>query len=236
MGSQKNSDKVSKNEKKDFFSTQSKESLQEDINLSQTDELKNNLHKFSMSKDADQKKSVKTSILKKNILKRPQIKNKELEKKVKELEELEKSYRYLQAEFANFKRITQKEKEQTIKYSSFNFLQDVILNFLNDFNRAMENNWESKDFESFKKGVEMLHSKFIKVLQQYDVVEISPKGQPFNPNIHEVVSVEENKESPEGTILRVCRNGYQLHDRLVQPAQVVVSKNNQDKNPQKSSE
>lgn len=246
MGSQKRSNKNAKNEKKDFFSTESKSKtpLQEDIDLSETDKPKSTLHKFGTSNNTDQKdlkhnsfakKSSKTSILKKNILKKPQIRNKELEKKVKELEELSKSYRYLQAEFANFKRIAQKEKEQAMRYSSFIFLRDVILNFLNDFNRAMENNWESKDFESFKKGVEMLHSKFIKILQQYDVKEISPKGQPFNPNMHEVVSVEENKEHPDGAILRVCRTGYQLYDRLVQPAQVIVSKNPQTKNSHKSS-
>ena len=246
MGSQKNSNKITKVEKKDFFSTEPKSttSLEKEASLSKADELKSKLHKFSTPKNTDQKdlkhtsfakKSSKTSILKKNILKKPQIKNKELEKKVKELEELSKSYRYLQAEFANFKKIAQKEKEQAVKYSSFNFLRDVILNFLNDFNRAMESSWASKDFESFKKGVKMLHSKFIKVLQQYDVVEISPKGQLFNPNVHEVVSVEENKEHPEDTILCVCRNGYQLYGRLVQPAQVIVSKNPQTKNSQKSS-
>lgn len=174
------------------------------------------------------KKSVKTaSIFKKNILKKSQIKNKELEKRLKELEELNKSYRYLQAEFANFKRIVQKEKEQMIKYAAFSFLQDITLNFLNDFNRAMEKNWESKDFENFKKGVEMLHSKFIKILNQHGVAEIIPKGALFDPNLHEVVSVEENKEHSENTILHICRNGYQLHDRLVQPAQVIVSKNSQ---------
>lgn len=178
------------------------------------------------------KKSTKTALFKKSILKKSQIKD--LEKKEKELKELNKSYRYLQAEFVNFKRIAQKEKEQALRYSTFNFLQDVILNFLNDFNRAMEKNWESKDFESFKKGVEMLHSTFIKILKQHDVIEIIPKGQPFDPNVHEVVSIEENKEHPEDTILHICRIGYQLHDRLVQPAQVIVSKNSQTKNVQKS--
>ncbi len=181
------------------------------------------------------KKSSKASILKKSILKKPQIKNKELEKSLKELEELNKSYRYLQAEFANFKRINQKEKEQAVKYSSFSFFQDLTLNFLNDFNRAMEKNWENKDFENFKKGVEILHFKFIKILQQHGVTEITPKGL-FDPNLHEVVSVEENKEHPENTILHICRRGYQLHDRLVQPAQVIVSKNSQNKESQKSEE
>ena len=182
------------------------------------------------------KKSAKSSILKKNILKKPQIKNKELEQKIKELEELNKSYRYLQAEFANFKRIAQKENEQAIKYSSFSFLQDIILNFLNDFNRAMEKKWESKDFENFKKGVEMLHSKFVKILQQNGVTEIIPKGISFDPNLHEVVSVEKNEKHPENTILHICRNGYQLHDRLVQPAQVVVSKNSQSQGSSESTE
>ncbi len=180
------------------------------------------------------KKYSKSSILKKSILKKPQKVNKELAGKIKELEESKKRYQYLQAEFANFKRITQKEKEQAVKYSSFSFLQDVIVNFLNDFNRAMEKKWENKDFENFKKGVEMLHSKFVKILKQNSVTEIAPKGEVFNPHLHEVVSVEENKEQPENTILHICRKGYQLHDRLVQPAQVIVSKNFDNKESEKS--
>ena len=217
MENQKNSNKKTpiKNNKKPFVSTEFKKDLK--------------------SAPSDfKKKSVKGSVFKKNLLKKPQIKNKELEKNIKELEELKKSYRYLQAEFANFKRVAQKEKEQTMKYSTFNFLQDVILNFLNDFNRAMEKNWESKDFESFKKGVEMLHSKFVKILKQHHVEEIVPKGLLFDPTLHEVVSMEENKEHPDDTILHICRKGYQLHDRLVQPAQVIVSKNAQSTDSQKS--
>lgn len=204
--------------KRDSEQTTSMENMKE---ASLTSESKKNSghNKFDLKK-----KSSKPSVVKKSILKKPQIKNKELEKKIQELEELNKSYRYLQAEFANFKKIALKESEQAVKYSSFGFLQDIILNFLNDFNRAMEKQWESKDFENFRKGVEMLHSKFIKILQQHGVTEIIPRGVPFDPNLHEVVSVEENEKHPENTILHICRNGYQLHDRLVQPAQVVVSK------------
>ena len=182
----------------------------------------------SRSSSQLKKKPLKGSAFKKSIFKKPQI-NRDIENKTKELEELQKNYRYLQAEFANFKRIAQKEQEKAIKYSSFHFLQDIILNFLNDFNRAMEKNWESKNFEDFKKGVEMLHSKFIQILKQHGAAEIAPsKGVLLDPNLHEVVGAEAGKEHPENTILHICRTGYQLHDRLVQAAQVIVSKNDQD--------
>jgi len=206
---------------KDSKQTTSMEDIKE---VSLTSESKKN---SDHNKSDLKKKSAKPSVVKKSILKKSQIKNKELEKKIQELEKLNKSYCYLQTEFANFKKIAQKESEQAVKYSSFGFLQDIILNFLNDFNRAMEKQWESKDFENFRKGVEMLHSKFIRILQQHGITEIIPRGIPFDPNLHEVVSVEENDKHPENTVLHICRNGYQLHDRLVQPAQVIVSKGSQ---------
>ncbi len=156
-------------------------------------------------------------------------KNSELEKLKKELKEIKNSYAYLQAEFINFKRIQKKEREQSIKYASFPFLQDFLFNVLNDFNRAMEKEWRNSDFEDFKSGIEILHSKIIKILKQYGVKEINPKGETFNPHFHEVMSLGQDKNLPEQTILQVCKKGYSLHDRLVQPAQVIVNQFSENK-------
>ena len=127
---------------------------------------------------------------------------------------------------ANFKKITLKEREQAIQYASFPFMQDMVVNFLNDFNRALEEKWEEKDFQNFKKGFEMLHIKLVQIMKEYNIQEIDPKGDVFDPHLHEVISVQNNSEYPTDTILQVCRKGYKLHDRLVQPAQVIVSGDN----------
>ena len=157
--------------------------------------------------------------------KKPSFFNKksEVEELKKELKEIKTSYAYLQAEFMNFKKAKKIEREQSIKYASFPFLQNFLVNVLNDFNRAMEKEWKTSDFENFKSGIEMLHSKIIKLLEQYGVKEINPQGEIFNPYFHEVLSLEEDKNLPEKTILQVCKKGYLLYDRLVQPAQVIVN-------------
>ena len=142
----------------------------------------------------------------------------------KEIDELKKSYRYLQAEFANYKKNSHKEIKQSEKFASFSFLKDFLLNVLNDFNRAMEKDWKEKDLKNFKVGIDMLHSKLVQVLGHHGVQEINPpKGSLFDPHVHEVMSVQENKEYSPDVILQVCRKGYELHGRLVQPAQVVVN-------------
>ena len=147
----------------------------------------------------------------------------------KELKEIKNAYAYLQAEFVNFKRVQQNEREQSIRYASFPFLQDFLVSVLNDFNRAMEKEWKTSDFENFKSGIEILHSKMIKVLEQYGVKEINPQGEVFNPHFHEVVSVGQDESQPEQTVLQVCKKGYTLHERLVQPAQVIVNQISKEK-------
>ena len=162
-------------------------------------------------KDSKSQKNKKSSVFKKE------------EKLEKELKDIKKAYAYLQAEFENFKRIQRNEREQSIKYASFPFLQDFLIHVLNDLNRAIGEEWKSSDFENFKSGIKMLHSKTIKILKQYGVQEINPQGEVFNPHFHEVVSVGQDQSQPDQTVLQVCKKGYVLHDRLVQPAQVIVN-------------
>lgn len=156
------------------------------------------------------------------LLKKKQ--NSALSKLKKEKAELQKSYRYLQAEFANYKRISLKEKQDTIKYAVSSCVQDLLLNVLNDFNRAIEIEWKEKDFEHFKKGIEIIHSQFIKHLKKHGVEEINPQKAPFDPHFHEILGTEKKQDIPAHTIIRVCRKGYKIDNRLIQPAQVIVSK------------
>ena len=202
---------ITMNNKKnsDHFSKDSKESQKD--KLSQKENSKSH---FEKKEDSQKTKKKPSPFFNKNL---------ETEKLKKELKEVKSSYSYLQAEFANFKRIQQNEREQSIKYASSSFLNDFLINVLNDFNRAMEKEWEESDFKDFKSGIGIIHSKIIKVLQKNGVKEINPQGEIFDPRFHEVLSLGEDQSLPEQTVLQVCKKGYLLHDRLVQPAQVIVN-------------
>lgn len=147
-----------------------------------------------------------------------------LQKLQTELAQLKKNYQYLQAEFANYKRNTEKSRQEMSLYANSILIQELLTNVFNDFNRAMDSAVEKTNVENFKKGIQMIHSQFLKYFQKHGVEELSPKGEIFDPHFHEVLSTEIKPELPENTILHVCKKGYKLHKRLIQPAQVIVSK------------
>ena len=203
-------------------------------NLKSPEKKKENVRDFEQKNEKNhnalkEKPAKKASTEKKSIHKFSSLlmkkKQNEMEKSLrKEIEDLQKSYRYLQAEFANYKRNSMKERQDTMKYAVSNAVKDLLLNVLNDFNRAMDSSYEEKDFESFKKGMEIIHSQFIKYLKSQGVEEINPQGEVFDPHFHEVLGVQEKLDIPPHTILTVCRKGYKIHDRLIQPAQVIINK------------
>ena len=150
------------------------------------------------------------------------IENKELLQR--EINELKQSYLYLQSEFANFKKTSEKQRLEFLDYSNISFIQDLLTSVLNDFNRALEQPCSHDNFNDFKKGIEMIHQKFLSYLKEKGVQDISPcKGDIFDPHIHEVISTQINKDVPENTILQTIKKGYKLKERLIQAAQVIVS-------------
>ena len=186
--------------------------------------LSNNTQKGETVKKTNKKP--KKILSSKNLKKKPLFSPKKKSEKAleKEFNELKKSYQYLQAEFANYKRHTEKARQEISLYANFLFIQEFLVNVFNDFNQAMATSKENTNFESFKKGMSIIHEKFLKHLKKHGLEEISPEGLLFDPHFHEVLSTQVKKEVPENTILQVCKKGYKLHNRLVQPAQVIVSK------------
>jgi len=85
---------------------------------------------------------------------------------------------------------------------------------------AEENSEESALFE----GVKLTHKEIIKLFESFNVKPVTAENEPFDPNFHQAVTQEETDEFPENTVTTVLQKGYQLHDRLIRPAMVVVSK------------
>ena len=186
--------------------------------------ISNSTKKPSVKDSGQSKKPSKSFLFKKAKLKKDAVTALE-----KELAQMKHSYQYLQAEFANHKRITIKEKQNLMKYGSRLFIQDFLVCVFNDFNQAVQKDWSEKDFENFKKGFIMLCSQTLKTLKNHGVEEINPLGEVFDPLLHEVLSTQVNPSKPVNTVLYVCRKGYKLHDQLIQPAQVIVNKAEEEK-------
>jgi molecular chaperone GrpE len=78
--------------------------------------------------------------------------------------------------------------------------------------------------KSLVEGVSMSEREFLQVLERHGVKRIDPKGEIFNPHLHQAVMEQPNPELPSGTVLQVLQAGYSIQDRVLRPAMVVVAK------------
>ena len=149
--------------------------------------------------------------------------NNEMEQKLaalqKEADENNDRLKRIMAEFENFKKRTQKEKE--LQYNSI--LADVISSLLpviDNLEKAVQTNTEDA---SFKQGVEMVYKQLLDVLASYGVKKIEAVGNRFDPELHDAVSHIEDETLGEQIVKEVFRTGYILGDKVVRHAMVVVA-------------
>jgi molecular chaperone GrpE len=129
--------------------------------------------------------------------------------------------RYLRtlADFENYRKRADREKEDFRKYALANLLRD-LLPVLDNFDRALDHAEEGDDFH---KGVLLIYKQLYDVLRKAGLRPIEEVSVRFNPNIHEAVIREEDPSVPSQTVTAILQKGYFLHDRLLRPALVKVA-------------
>ncbi len=125
------------------------------------------------------------------------------------------------AEFENFRKRSQKEKEDAAKFGNEKLLKD-FLPVMDNLERALDH-VEQHDLAQVIEGVKLVQKLFESTLARHGVTGFSAVGKPFDPSLHEALMQKESDEPP-GTVVSEMAKGYKLHDRLVRPAAVVVSK------------
>lgn len=126
------------------------------------------------------------------------------------------------ADMENFRKRAGREREESMRYANQSLLEE-LLPILDNFEMGMQAAGQEKDSMIYV-GMDMVRKQLNEFLGNQGVVEIEAEGNAFDPNLHEAVSQEESTEVDEGVILRVIRRGYNLRDRLLRPATVVVAK------------
>ena len=129
------------------------------------------------------------------------------------------------ADFDNYKKRALREKQDAIRFANESLLEKLIP-ALDSFDMAMaaaQNN-QSNTAQSLRTGINMVYQQLKSALTEAGLEEIDATGKPFDPNVHEAVSQQENAELPEGQVVQQLRKGYKLRERLLRPATVVVSK------------
>ncbi|MCA0754612.1 nucleotide exchange factor GrpE [Paenibacillus sp. N4] len=143
-----------------------------------------------------------------------------------ELEKLaeENQQRYLraQADFDNFRRRTQKEKEELAQYASMKLIGQ-LLPVVDNFERAVSAASAGGDFESLAKGVDMIFRQLTQTLEQEGLKAMEVVGEPFNPDFHQAIMQVESDEHEEGIIVEEVQKGYILKEKVLRPAMVKVS-------------
>ncbi len=125
--------------------------------------------------------------------------------------------KYLQADFDNYRKKFDKEKENIIKLSNENLIQELII-ILDDFDNSLKLIDNKKD----KEGVQALHKKFLNMLQKHGLKHIEALGKKFDPNFHEVLC-KELSEKEDNIIIEEIQKGYLLNQKVIRSAKVKIS-------------
>lgn len=138
------------------------------------------------------------------------------------VEHEKKEYLFLMADFDNYRKRTLKEKQDLIKNGAERAMRE-LLPIVDDFERALAAMGAGGDVDSLREGVELIHSKFVKYLQQNGVTPIESTGADFDPELHEAVTMfPAPDESQKGKVIDTTTRGYMIHDKVLRHAKVVV--------------
>ena len=138
------------------------------------------------------------------------------------------------ADLENFRKRMEREKGEARRYANQSLLEE-LLPVLDNFHMGLDA--ASADAESMIfRGMEMVKKQLDDFLSGQGVEEVSAEGEMFDPAVHEAVSQEDCEASPEGSVLRVVRRGFKMGERLLRPANVVVSRTPQAEEPSEEME
>ncbi|MCZ6501693.1 MAG: nucleotide exchange factor GrpE [Gammaproteobacteria bacterium] len=130
-----------------------------------------------------------------------------------------------EAEMQNVRRRTERDIENAHKFGLERFLQN-LLPVLDSIEKAIDSSEQAgpEEDDSVMEGVRLCYKLLLEALDRENVEVVDPLGEPFDPNVHEAMSVVENPDMEPNSVFAVVQKGYKLNSRLVRPAMVLVSK------------
>lgn len=164
--------------------------------------------------DAEEKKGIFDGLFKKN--------DEELNKQKEAYEKLNNQYLRLAADFDNYRKRQESEREALIKYGMEQALKKMI-EVADNFTRAEKAMEKIEDCDKAKESFSVLHKQFKDSLDKLGLEEIKAEGETFDPNIHEAVMQVPTDEHPEDTVIQEMQKGYKYGEKVLRPAMVSVS-------------
>lgn len=143
--------------------------------------------------------------------------HKEVNPLQKELDDTKDQLLRVTAEYANFRKRSEKEKNDSFSFATAKAVGE-ILGVVDNLERALSN--EQEDYEGLKKGVQMTYDGLVDALAKLGVTACGEPGEQFDPNFHNAVMHIEDESIGENTIAEVFQKGYKLNDKVLRPAMV----------------
>jgi molecular chaperone GrpE len=131
----------------------------------------------------------------------------------------------VQAEMQNLRRRTEQDVEKAHKFGQEKFSIELLA-VMDNLERALQVSMDREDesVKSLLQGVELTLKSFTDCFRRFGIEQIDPLGEPFDPQMHQAMAVQENPDVEPNTITAVMQKGYSLHGRVIRPAMVMVSK------------
>ncbi len=131
----------------------------------------------------------------------------------------------VQAEMQNLRRRTEQDVEKAHKYGQEKFSIE-LLSVMDNLERALDaaSQHDDESVKAIYDGVNLTLKSFMDCFSKFNIEVIDPLGEPFDPQKHQAMSIQENPEAEPNTVISVLQKGYTLHGRVIRPAMVMVSK------------
>jgi molecular chaperone GrpE len=128
------------------------------------------------------------------------------------------------AEFDNYKKRTAREMQDVVKYATEKMAKELLV-VVDNLERAIEAAGAGRtEDDPLVKGIHLTLSEVLRILERHKIQPVKALGEPFDPTFHQAMMQEEVEDQPPNTVVREMQKGYVMHDRLLRPSMVVVSK------------
>ena len=136
----------------------------------------------------------------------------------------------VQAEMQNLRRRTEQDIEKAHKYGQEKFSAE-LLSVMDNLERALDaaSAHENEAVKAIYDGVDLTLKSFSDCFTKFNIEAVDPLGEPFDPALHQAMSMQENPDVEPNTIIAVMQKGYTLHGRVIRPAMVMVAKGSSPK-------
>lgn len=131
----------------------------------------------------------------------------------------------VQAEMQNLRRRTEQDIEKAHKYGQEKFSTE-LLSVMDNLERALAaaSDQEDERVKAIYDGVNLTLKSFTDCFAKFNIETVDPMGEPFDPQLHQAMSIQDNPDVEPNTVIAVMQKGYTLHGRVIRPAMVMVSK------------